>query len=244
MTRASSAPSLTTPPSAIKSTISMLRYGSSPSSIMHGADTLTSEFYAPSRKKRVSFATEVVLKPPPVRQRLRGLSLNDLDHGSSICRAAFVNEADESSGKSSSLNRSTTGRKPSSNKPTSVLERRLVKITRELVEASFEIEVNQNEMDELIGENDVLAMRLARRERAEMGYNNLEHSLAVMERKARKYSSKIATLRRSTEFFNSESSIMIEQLKHSKSLLRRNSRDSKVMLDTIPEVHQTSSSAA
>jgi hypothetical protein len=237
---------------------------------------MTSKFYAPSRKKRVSFATDVVVKPPPVQQRLRGLSLGDLDHGVSICRAAFLHDvhSDESSSSKKATSSSqtknrqmnTTGtetiatstarrHKSKSNKPIVVLERRLVKITREFMESSFELEVDQNEMDELLRENETLAEQLARRDMLEMGYDNLEHSLVAMQRKIRKYTSKIATLQRATQFFQAESALLMKQLQHSKSSItskRRNSKEIKknisnnkvVMLETIPEVHQPSSSAA
>jgi hypothetical protein len=74
---------------------SMARYGRSasetisPTSILL-TPTTTPEFYAPSRRKRVSFVTEAFLKPPPIQQRLQGMNLADLDLGVSVCRAAVV----------------------------------------------------------------------------------------------------------------------------------------------------------
>jgi hypothetical protein len=230
-------------PTMAQSTTSALRM--SPSSVItahHDNNNSSCEFYAPSRKKRVTFATEVVLKPPPVEQRLRGLSLTDLDHGVSVCRAAFLPETGESS-KSMQKRTTTPATRKSSSKPIGVLERRLVKITRELVEASFELEVGQNDMHELIRENEELEKQLRRKEMTQMGYDKLEDSVADVERKIRKYTSKIARLRKVTEFYTAESAIMIDQLKLSKSLLRRISKDAKP-LETIQEVKRNTPLAA
>ncbi|KAI2493883.1 hypothetical protein MHU86_20642 [Fragilaria crotonensis] len=239
--------SLLLKPTMAQATTSALRLRMSPSSIITAHDSnSSSEFYAPSRKKRVTFATEVVLKPPPVEQRLRGLSLTDLDHGVSVCRAAFLPESGESykSMRKRTTKSSTTTKKSSSSKPIEVLERRLIKITRELVEASFELEVGQNDVDELIRENEELEMQLTRKEMTQMGYDKLEDSVADVERKIRKYTSKTTRLRRATEFYNAESALMIDQLKVSKSLLRRNAKNDKLPLESIPEVHKTAPSAA
>ena len=137
----------------------------------------------------------------------------------------------------------TPATRKSSSKPIGVLERRLVKITRELVEASFELEVGQNDMHELIRENEELEKQLRRKEMTQMGYDKLEDSVADVERKIRKYTSKIARLRKVTEFYTAESAIMIDQLKLSKSLLRRISKDAKP-LETIQEVKRNTPSAA
>ena len=137
----------------------------------------------------------------------------------------------------------TPATRKSSSKPIGVLERRLVKITRELVEASFELEVGQNDMHELIRENEELEKQLRRKEMTQMGYDKLEDSVADVERKIRKYTSKIARLRKVTEFYTAESAIMIDQLKLSKSLLRRISKDAKP-LETIQEVKRNTPLAA
>lgn len=113
-----------------------------------------------------------------------------------------------------------------------------------MVEASFELEVGQNDVDELVRENEELEMQLTRKQMTQMGYDKLEDSVADVERKIRKYTSKITRLRRATEFYNAESALMIDQLKVSKSLLRRNAKNDKLPLETIPEVHKTAPSAA
>lgn len=111
------------------------------------------------------------------------------------------------------------------------------------MEASFELEVGQNDMHELIRENEELEKQLRRKEMTQMGYDKLEDSVADVERKIRKYTSKIARLRKVTEFYTAESAIMIDQLKLSKSLLRRISKDAKP-LETIQEVKRNTPLAA
>ena len=234
--RSSSAPMLhlVTPMAPKKTSIRQRQNSSSefsPSSV--AVASLESGFYAPSRQKRFTFATEAVLKPQPVLQRLRGLSLEDLDHGVSICRAAFLPETDE---KSHSQQKRSTASKPF--KPIPVLERRLEKVNREFVEAAFEVEVNQTLINELVCEIQMLKANLRQKEMAEMGMDNLNDYVEGMKRKIRKYSAKIATLQRATTFFNEESAKMISQLDESKLLLmRRNSKDKNEQLETISEIH-------
>jgi hypothetical protein len=256
---------------------SMVRYGRSasetisPTSILL-TPTTTPEFYAPSRRKRVSFVTEAFLKPPPIQQRLQGMNLADLDLGVSVCRAAVVvgtaagagtatgaaavepthtgdgshqsRTAHTNNSTSPTTTTTTASRKPrKAAKPTHVLERRLQRIQREYAEASFELEVGENDMNTLLDENEELRARIMQEEMAAMGLGNLEDSADELQRKIRKYTSKIATLTHAVEFYKSESAIMIEQLRQSKSLVRRCSKD-RVALETIPEANHTSSTAA
>jgi predicted nucleic acid-binding Zn-ribbon protein len=191
---------------------------------------VASEFYAPSRQKRVTFATEVFVKAPPVQLRLQGLSLRDLDHGVSVCRAAIKSDEPEDLPR---IRRIRGSKK--SGKPIGVLERRLDKIERQYVEASFEVKVGQNEMHELMHENEMLKRQLKRFERMKMGYDNLEDSIEEMGRKIRKYSSKIAKLQKAMVFYNAESDNMFQQLQQLKTLGRRRSSKDRIRLETIPE---------
>ena len=170
------------------------------------------------------------MKAPPVQPRLQGLSLRDLDHSVSVCRAAFKSDEPEDLPR---LRRIRDSKK--SGKPIGVLERRLDKIERQYVEASFEVKVGQNEMHELVHENEVLKRQLKRCELMKMGYDKLEDSIEEMGRTIRKYSSKIAKLQKAMIFYNTESANMIQQLQQLKTLVRRRSSKDRIRLETIPE---------
>lgn len=244
----------------------------SPTSILMMTPTSTPEWYAKSRRKRVSFVTEAFIKPPPIQQRLQGMNLADLDHGVSVCRAAVAASTttptnttatskttsptttattataagDMSHNKTHGTTTTTTTTTPATSrkqkKPTHVLERRLLRIQREYAEASFELEVGENDMYTLIHENEELRLRIEEEEIVTMGLSNLEDSADELKRKIRKYTSKIATLTQAVEFYKTESATMIEQLQQSKAMVRRSSKD-RVLLEPIPEANQTSSTA-
>jgi hypothetical protein len=66
----------------------------------------------------------------------------------------------------------------------------LQRIQREYAEASFELEVGENDMNTLLDENEELRARIMQEEMAAMGLGNLEDSADELQRKIRKYTSR------------------------------------------------------
>eukprot|EP00545_Synedropsis_sp_CCMP1620_P000082 CAMPEP_0119016196 /NCGR_PEP_ID=MMETSP1176-20130426/11866_1 /TAXON_ID=265551 /ORGANISM="Synedropsis recta cf, Strain CCMP1620" /LENGTH=257 /DNA_ID=CAMNT_0006969533 /DNA_START=49 /DNA_END=822 /DNA_ORIENTATION=+ len=183
-------------------------------------------FYAPSRQKRVTFASEVTQKAAPVRQRLHAMSLEDLDHGIYVPRAAF---------KSDDQPEDLPKLKCRRNKPIATLTRRLEKVKRQLEADSFEVEVAQNDVEELLEENEILWSLKERCEMEQMGYETLKTSVYELKSKSRKYSSKIKVLRKAVGFFNDESAALVLQLQESKKQVRRSSKERRI--EALLSVH-------
>jgi hypothetical protein len=172
---------------------------SSPNSVLK----VSGELYAPSRLKRVTFSSDVVLKTAPTSQRLQKICLKDLDHGVSMCRAASIPDPDN-------FPISTT--KPKSLKSTELLKRRLHKIEREYVEAAFEVEVGSNDVRELVSENEQLRSILIQEKMTQLGCIKLQNAIEEIEGRIRRYSLKTSKLKKEIKFYNSESTKLLNHL--------------------------------
>jgi hypothetical protein len=181
--------------------------------------------YALSRQKRVTFATGVFQKAAPVRQRLRGMSMEEIDHGVSVPRAAAFKIEDHQELPESPRLSSKSSSKKKRTKSIASLARRLEKVKRQLIENSFEVEVGQNEVNELLEENEILMNQQERWNLEQMGYDTLENSVYALKHKSRKYSSKIKVLQKAAAYFNEESEVLMEQLIASKKQVQRSCKE-------------------
>lgn len=184
---------------------------------------LDSFCYAPSRQKRVTFASEVFTNFAPPPHRLQSISLNDLDHGISFSSKAAGDDAASISsiGSSSSSIGSSTSKRVRSCK---ALEKRIHKIEMQIMQTGFEIQVAANERLELERENDELFGKLQAIEYTEMGHDKLRESIDEMQYKSRKYTSKVAVLNKAVTYYDQESNDLLQQLKLYKAHQRQQQR--------------------
>jgi hypothetical protein len=96
------------------------------------------------------------------------------------------------------------------------LQRRVETATWALAESSFEVEFNQNEIDQLIYENKGLKLQL-KRIGWKMGYEMAadEETLDMLSHKLRKYTTKIQTLKKEISTLNKKSAKLSKILQQS-----------------------------
>mmetsp|Transcript_29873 Transcript_29873/g.45525 ORF Transcript_29873/g.45525 Transcript_29873/m.45525 type:complete len:158 (-) Transcript_29873:231-704(-) len=113
---------------------------------------------------------------------------------------------------SNSSKRRMLAKKIMKNQPIERLEKQLERCKMQLLETTFENEVTQNDMIELIIENKKLESRIERRKRRNV---KLEASLEKMQKRFEKYSKKIHDLKQDITFYSTKSAQMMQDLQDS-----------------------------
>ena len=170
------------------------------------------------RRRKVTFAVEPprhTLSCTPaqeVQQRLQGLTLAELECGLSVPKSAHRGGKPDPPvppPHKAQIMCKKMRKKPQ--RPIPVLEQRLERVKRQLVESQFDLDVDCAEVDDLRAENKYLRKKL-RRAAGDDTEQALNETLEELAYKKRKYEKKIRTLRKAKEANEGECYSIVRQI--------------------------------